>query len=538
LKRLGVRGDVGTVHVLLGDAEAASGFLEQAQVAHETREGMRTPCELHTPAKLANARQGTLDLSAGSHRLYVQLPGFCGTTFPISVLTGFITVLVISREHDGAFDVQHHFNPIDPTQPVRPGLRAPLLDDVRLVELGWRALHGQHDLSDVEYGELLTGKRANPMLAVIAGYRMFGTSREGNFRPAGIDSSTEVGESPLWNMVLCFPELSDVHVLAALYDPEHRHAHLERARAAGIPLLWEGYRLLLAELVRSTPLSAEAPPLVRRPVGGGPYTTFAEAKAVDATTTVFVAAAGVAEFVDERSLPLPPEITSAVGRVVRSNGVAGSAILVAPTIAICSGSCLHPGAALAEIAVFFDADAFRISRILERLPISLDDVPDNAEFPHAMLSGGMPVLVELDGTVPRRPLRISSQAAATGDAVVVVGFPGRRHTLASKLGDLFADSVGWRHYIPAAITDVVGTIYRYDGRTAQGVSGGPVIDVRTQLVVAMHFAYGTTEARTEFDRADPTRRVARRGYGFSLASLAEHPAITRPRSAPTGSRRG
>src|SRR6185503_20124713 len=250
--------DQSAVQILVGDiADPDACFARECRVQVESSSPALVVDDITIPgssqlnteslslASLANfpaALQASAVLSPGPVRLRVEMSGFATASFALTLLPRFVTVLVIAREGNGEVDVQQYFNPIDPLQPIHPEFPTPKEDDVRLVELGWRALQGHDLLDEVEYNGLLERKRSNPLLAVIAGYRMFGTEREEQFRKLSAPPPPgEITESALWNMVDLFPGLPDVHVLAGMYDPDRRDEHFQRAMDTGTPVLVEGF---------------------------------------------------------------------------------------------------------------------------------------------------------------------------------------------------------------------------------------------------------------------------------------------------------
>ena len=227
---------------------------------------------------LGSARQASAVLPPGPVGVGVAMRDLAPASFAVSLIPGFVTVLAVSREDDGDIDVQQYLNPIDPMVPVAEGFGPPLTDDVRLVELAWRALEGRDPLDAVEYGGLIAGKRLNPLLGIIAGYRMLRTSRADEFRVMSEPPSTPgITGSALWNLVRFFPGLPDVHVLAGLYDPERRDQHFERASETGTPVLAEGFWTLVDWVTSKARQAGVTPPTLRHSVlPGTVWTGFSE----------------------------------------------------------------------------------------------------------------------------------------------------------------------------------------------------------------------------------------------------------------------
>ena len=247
-----------------------------------------TPLTLLPLPGLAAAQQTSAVREPGPIRVRVDMPGFSPASFAVALIPGFISVLVISREESGDTDVQQYLNPIDPMIPVAEGFDRPLKDDVRLVELAWRALEGRDPLDPIEHQGLIDGKRSNPLLGIIAGYRMFRSDRANEFRvlpePPLLPGKTA---SPLWNLVQFFPGISDVHVLAGLYDPDRRDEHFGRAMRAGTPVLVEGFWTLVDWLTSTAMAAGVAPPTLAQSVlPGTVWTGFTEAAPAIAVESV------------------------------------------------------------------------------------------------------------------------------------------------------------------------------------------------------------------------------------------------------------
>ncbi|MFZ6181198.1 trypsin-like peptidase domain-containing protein [Nannocystis pusilla] len=510
------------LRVLVGDANAEPGYLDRVQL--ETRVADRhdvTMVGLRAPGPLAMVRAATSRLPAGSYRVRLQLPGFGAQTFAVSLLTGFVTALVVTREQDGRIDIQQHYNPIDPTRPVRPGLPLPMRDDVRLVELAWRALERRDPPAPIEHNGLIDGKCANPLLAVIAGYRLLGTEREDQFRGPRERVDVDVlGRSALRSMVTCFPELPDVHVLAALYDPENRDRSFALAARAGIPVLADGLESMLDWFATSAMRMAAPPPLVRRGVASGPWTSFVEPKSTP--TIALVQPSGRATLVDIAVPALGSKLTDAVGMVALPNGNVGSAFVVTPTL-ILTTAHIAEAFEFGSARVYFQSENERWPFVSPEPPVEswrVVRVVATFDPPRGELKGilsqdqwaeSRPVLVELDRPVAVTPLAIARSTPATGRSIVVVGFPGFKNALVPKAyGDVFADPCGRRHYMPGTLDPSKGIdgLLEYLCFTSQGVSGGPVFDATTGFVVGMHVAGSLTGDR-------------KRGVAMPLGGLAD-----------------
>lgn len=515
------------LQVLVADAQGGAEAIAQCRVAVETSDVLhaegeaaaRTDVALTVLPTLPMAVQGSASLAPGTARVHVQVPAFAPASFAIALLPGFVTVLIIAREDDGDIDVRQHLNPIDPTVPVAPDFEPPRADDVRLVDLASRALESRDPLDSVEFGGLLEGKRSNPMLGVIAGYRMLGTSREDQFRGTA-------GKSPMANMLRLFDGLPDVHVLAGLYDAQHRDDHFQRAAERGTPVLADGFWALMQWLTATAMRANEPPPALRESVLPGiVWTAFSEpAVAARPGALRFVTSAGQTRFGDSQARDSLTQAARAVGRLEIESRLFASVSLLEPRIVIC------PWFVAAEIGsenadgswtmrdrntrVVFDPMDEGTARLVTRIVRTLRPAPgielSGGSLDRDTLSKGWPVLLELAEDVPFAPLTRTSTVLEGGDAVAVIGFPQDDARLPpGTFAQHFAGSVGEKHVMPGVILrapDGTGTL-DYDCFTAAGTSGGPVIHLATGAIVAMHVA------------ALPAAGGRKRGVGVVLDGL-------------------
>ena len=487
-----------SVELLPGRAVLLSSGLQETQ-----------PLSLESLTNFPAARQASAVLPPGQIRLRVEMPGFARTSFALTLLPRFVTVLVISREENGDVDVQQYFNPIDPLVPVHPQFPPAQTDDVRFVELGWRALQGRDLLDAFEYEELLYRKRSNPLLALIAGYRMFGTEREEQFRVLSEPPAPgQITDSALWNMVELFPGLPDVHVLAGMYDPERRDEHFKRAMDTGTPVLVEGFWTLVEWLTEQAIREQKPAPTLRQSVlPGMVWTSFTEAERASRVEGVHV----VTPTGRTREGDAPDKLVAvarSVGRLEASGGPAGeflcSAFLVAPQLLICP---VHFAVKFAdqhddgswtmrnEARVRFDLADSASERVVVRALRTLRPpdhlTADSGTLPRAALPQCWPVVLLLSEPAATSPLVLAREAPETGQRVAVMGFPRTDARIPSQMfAEHFTGAAGEKHVMPGAVLRSPGETWTldYDCFTADGTSGGPVVDLQTGEVVGMHVA--------------------------------------------------
>lgn len=452
--------------------------------AHVQIEDVGKPLKL-TPLPKLPAVQGASPRKPGSVRVRVEMPGFAPATFAVALLPRFITVLILTREADNDIDVQQHFMPIDVKRTVGPGFAPPRLDDVRLVELAWRALEGRDPLRPDEYKELLWGKRSNPMLAVIAGYRMFGTQDAEKFGRARE------------NLQRFFPELPDVHVLAGLYDPPRREEHFERALSTGTPVLAKGFWVLREWIgAKAIGNGLPAPPVQESLLPGLAWTAFTEQGLASRPADVrMVGTSGRPYVGDAADTALFANAAKAVGLLEVRGGVGKStAFLVAPNVAVCP---LYVGVTVGS-RIRFGTHVRRVKRILKTLrrqePDSHKDV-----LPPDLLEQCWPVLLELDRTVDAPPLKIGT-APMTGQRVAILGFPFNVRMADDIFARRFAGASGELHVMVGSVVlaPPEAFAFDYDCFTAAGTGGAPVVDVDDGTVIGMHVT--GTNAEKGFER--------------------------------------
>lgn len=469
-----------------------------------------TPLSLSPLQGLPPARQASAVLPAGPIRVLVEMPGFAPASFAISLIPGFVTVLVIAREEDGDVDVQQYLNPIDPTVPIAEGFSSPLKDDVRFVELAWRALQGHDPLDEVEYEGLIEGKRSNPLLGIIAGYRMIGTDRADEFRvlPAQPERPM-MTRSALWNLVHFFPGFPDVHVLAGLYDSARRDEHFARAMQAGTPVLVEGFWTLVDWLTEKAVQWNRTPPTLSRNVlPGSVWTSFVEQLPAPPVESVHIVPSVGRPYLGNRSDSLALTLAKSVGRLDSEENIGEffcSAFLVGPQLVVCPiHFALKFGQEHADgswtfrsmVRVRFNLTNPAYDRVVARVVRTLrpprgTPVGEGTLEPANLLDECWPVLLELSEPAAISPLMLSKLPPALAQRVAVIGFPRDDARIpGTDFAQHFLGSAGEKHFMPGTILRSTGDTWTfdYDCVSADGTSGGPVVDLETGAVVGMHVA--------------------------------------------------
>jgi hypothetical protein len=284
-----------------GEPANLAGFLADCRLAVRRLDGTEvTRGGFETLSGMPAAAQRRAALAEpGSLQAELRMPGFAHTRYALAALPGRLTVFIAVAEKNGTVDVQQYLFPLRAA--AVPELLGPeYLDDpqnVRRLEIA-QAFYATGDteqvLGEADLGDLLLGKWLDPLLSCIAGYSLARAGQPERFvgdlerggdavledpeGPAALDArGREPGPSALVNLLVFFPELPDVHVLAGLCDPrpERRAGHFGRALDRGLPIFAEGIRALA---------NASPSPLLKEPMAsllpGSPWTGWASLQPV------------------------------------------------------------------------------------------------------------------------------------------------------------------------------------------------------------------------------------------------------------------
>jgi len=420
----------------------------------------------------------------------------------VQAVRGFVSAVIVSRERGEKLAIEQYLNPIDPLRPAAPGLALPLRDDVRLVELSWRALEEDDRLDDIEYQDVVAGARANPLLTVLAGYRMWRTERAGTF-----------AAGPLQRMLELLPDLPDVHILAGLYDHARRDEHFERAARTGTPIAGAGFRALVEWMTRQARRDGQTPLELRRKlVPGTAWTAWTGDIEPMSGDAVRVIAPTGRPYRDRAPLDAVRAIAGRVG-LLDAGGVQLSCVILNPSHILCP--------------------RFAIEGLLQRAPDGSQTLPagavslrlDGPQGPALAVSAFLgpvmtlpagsarslcPCVLELARDIDRAlpDLHFCSDPPVPGQRIALIGFP-RFVRPDMAFAAHFASVDGVRHMLIGTVLEHRDDAFTfdYDCYGAPGVAGGPVIDLEEGYVIGIH------AGANESDRD-------RHRYGLATTTLA------------------
>lgn len=475
------------LQVLFGDSAADPTLLQDTRVWLDHADGTPRspePLALDTIPKLPMARHVALPAAAGAYQLRVEIPGFASAAYPINLIKGFATVIVITREREDLIEVQQHFNPLDPMMPSRPALMHANPVDVRYVAMAWRALAQKAQLLPHEYEHLLHGKWSNPMLAIIAGYRMLGTPSADRF--SGRRDAQAISEGyALANMLRYFDDLPDVHVLAALYDDARRDVHLMNAIARGIPIVVDGFTVLHQWLLERAGAADLPPPVLLQPLLPGSALTAFTPRTASVLGENIVLPSG--HMVPQRKdHDRVVDVSNTVAEIKATNGeLVCSAVLASRQIAVCPLKFARRIASrqgdqwTAPEGVLCLGG--RTARIVSMRTALLPPFPIGAD-----IAESWPVLLQLDKPLEFRAPPIVCSVPEVGQAIAVVGTARRDIAMPEALAKHFRSQEYVLHIAVGSLTEVTEVVHVSDSFGASGVEGGGCFDLETGALVGMY----------------------------------------------------
>ena len=168
----------------------------------------------------------------GQHWLSVEGANGKPLVLALALLPNRVTTVVLQINRDGLPEIYQYMPSMDADESSQPGaLRRQEL--IQRIHLGTRL-----DIGNDIARELLGAKHLDPLAGCLAAYLLLRLGRSGELDDA------------LANLISSFPELSDVHVIAAEYEAERGRSDaaevaVERAFQVGVPITGEGLARLL-----------------------------------------------------------------------------------------------------------------------------------------------------------------------------------------------------------------------------------------------------------------------------------------------------
>lgn len=433
--------------VLIGDAAPGVTFLADLVVfAGSTgQEGRVAPSAV--PGLAGSAVQwATADERIVS--VVVAGPSMGNVAVPVASLAGFVDVVVIARESDGAVEIHRYLMP-------HAADGAPWA--IRWAELGWRALAARTPLLPGE-AEQTVAQVADPLALAVLGYRL---AREG--KPF---------DQVVGLLVARSPDLPDTHVLAALVDPERRDAHLQRAAAVGMPRVAEGARILSEWLTEGARQNDAPPPVTLRPwLDAQPWTLF-DAQRKPSQGHGVLATAALAR----GSRPWADGVLAVAASTARIENPAlgypysGPGFMVGRRLLLTSRPVIHDHE---------DGWIARFGRQLVTLSI----------LRRVEREPGMGVVL-LSADRGRRPARLSWHLPRVGQRIAVIAYPASDVRLPPSMAATLAATVrlGEQALVLGMVRSVEadGSSFDYDAWTLAGAAGGPVVDLESGAVIGVH----------------------------------------------------
>jgi hypothetical protein len=192
------------------------------------------------PALGAAAQRQIALPEAGSLQAELRMRGMAHTRYALATLPGWLTIFIAVAQADGTVEVQQHLIPIPELSGVQDPVRG--LQGLRRLDLAESfAAAGDPDAAlDVirqDLDDLMGGRWLDPLLGCVAGYLLV---------EAETETTEQFAQDALPHLLRAFPQLSDVHVLAGLCDPEEerRVEHFATALRLGLPVFAQGLRAL------------------------------------------------------------------------------------------------------------------------------------------------------------------------------------------------------------------------------------------------------------------------------------------------------
>jgi hypothetical protein len=506
------------LQILVGDVRPqrdGESFTEQCTISVGTAQSEKRIGLLPVPGLPGLARQWTGPMQAGNTSIRIAGPGLKPKSLTQPSIPGYVAVIIVACEQNGAIEIHRYLNPIDPTQKGYDDF----CDDIRRSEQNWRALMERVPLLPGEAEKLIQRAPLDPLTTAVLGYRLHREDRLSLFE------ETTVGNESVWARLRKQAwALPDVHILSALaaggknavaYD-----GHLQEAAKHGVPIVAWGYEVLSDWLVGNSIRENLPPPIPHRPYTvGGVWTAF---DAHDTQSVIGGLRVIPVELLGAGGPPWVERIRYAVQATARIESISStepfmaSGFLVTAELLATMGfrvwSPNAPASASGErgfrdLIATFDKSRHRygnITRVLTRSGVG--KIPGRDAFPV--------ILVEVDVAYKPEPASFIWVAPKVGQRIAVVGHPLLDGRISEgAIAEVFSGiPAGEKTVMPGIVVEVDASSFVYECWTLSGAAGGPVVDLDTGKVMGIH--YGGKSGKST---------GIKYGMGIPLSSLADDP---------------
>lgn len=502
------------VQLLIGDVGGGDAFLNSVDVRFGPA-GAEVSSPPEPVKRLSGvARELVCPLGPDAAGLVISARGLGSLKVPVPTIRGYVHVVIITAENDGTLDAQRFLMPIEPSAPE-------FSDYVRTAEVHARALAARTRFLPKEAEKAFEDPRLDPLTTALLGFRLANENRLDN---------VGAWRAALERVLAIAPELPDVHVLAALSasDPKTRDRNMERAAAAGVPLIADAYVAFAAWLEAHAAESGEPPPVaVHALVRSGAWSLLDSTRVgVDASRAA-LPAASLAKSKASWASRLEPVSDATVCIEQTTVGLVASAFYVAPgrlltmSFALPSdaGQPLSPGATFAP-GWLAARDGVRVPmRRLQAL---------TAKGPPEMSERSIRLALVETEEMPVPYIRIDTCAPRVGQRVAVIAYNVLESLVTKKPGRdaAFAGlASGEKAVMPGEVTSIddSGSSFTYDCWTLSGSAGGPVVNLETGAVLGIHYAGTPSSAKRKLGVGLPLSFLTREPLWAELQAFLETP---------------
>jgi hypothetical protein len=460
------------LQVLVGDAGSNQHSMLDNLEVRFGRSGAETALETtELPGLAGFARQTQTVVPEEGASLVITSPGVNEVALPVPPVTGCISVVILTRDPSGQLEIHRYLHEAKPQQPFS--------DMIRVREQQWRALERRTPISNEEAESLLNDEFIDPLTRIVIGYRLLLAER-----------------LALWIDLVDVNELQqvpDVAILTGLHEGADEAA-VNRALNSldtRLPLLGLGFQTLHQWLHQKARRKGLPPPLpLRSPIPGAVWTTFDAREAEAPVATSDAIPASVLSQYPALWIDRIAHVVEATGRiewsVAKRLDIKGTGFYVAPSVLLTMNflfDSVEGDSRSDDLAAWFvqvtDEERNALQQILRRseggyqsgdklLTACFVKTADNKVLP----------------TLPK----LSFEAPVEGQRVVVVGFPKASGSLNESMKRAFTyDPKGQKYILPGEITKVSSDMIKYEAFTLGGMAGGPVVNLDTGEVIAIHF---------------------------------------------------